>query len=638
MMPEATVTADYVIVGSGAGGGPLAIRLAEAGHSVVVIEAGGTGGGLVYDVPAFHAYATEATEMRWDFFVHHYDELAIEQQDPKYRPDKDGVLYPRASTVGGCTAHNALITVYPNDEDWDAIADLCGDDSWRAREMRRYFERLERCTYRWKEPKNGLAKWFARHTPLVRSLFAPSGHGFDGWLPTSVAKLTLLLEDTQLIEAVLSCVEQELGPTLYSSRRWWQPVRYILDPNASPVQDTSMEGVWLIPLAVGDVHRHGTREPLLSAAARPGTALRILSDCLATRLVLDGSGRCTGVEYKSGAHIYRADPGSGGATQPASGVAMAAREVILSAGAFNTPQLLMLSGIGPADRLRRHGIDVRVDLAGVGENLQDRYEISVVNRTKKNLALVTGGAFHPPRPGDPPDHYLEEWRRGKGPYATNGGLLAVIAKSSAAQPVPDLLLFALPADFRGYYPGYAENLELRPDHLTWVVLKAHTVNRAGTVQLRSTDPADPPDIRFHYFSEGSDAAQQDLDAVVSGVKLARRLSKALDGWDATEIFPGPEVDSDEEIGRYAASNAWGHHACGTCAIGPDGDPRAVLDSKFRVRGVPGLRVVDASVFPRIPGYFIVSAVYMASEKAADVILADAVGPDPGHLWPAPSPT
>jgi len=298
--------------------------------------------------------------------------------------------------------------------------------------------------------------------------------------------------------------------------------------------------------------------------------------------------------------------------------------VIVAGGTFNTPQLLKLSGIGPADELREFGIEVRVNLPGVGANLQDRYEVTVVTEMPRQLGLLTGGTFRPPQPGDTePDPLLAAWRDGKGPYTTNGALLAIIASSSPVAPLPDLFLFALPADFRGYRVGYCDDLERNKDRLTWAILKAHTNNRAGSVALRSADPLDPPDIRFHYFEEGSDAAGSDLDAVVAGVKLARGFTGRLSAWGAREIWPGPDVDTDEDIRQYVRDNAWGHHACGTCAIGPNGDPNAVLDSEFRVRGVSGLRVVDASVFPQIPGYFIVTAVYMISEKAADVILAHA---------------
>jgi choline dehydrogenase len=386
----------------------------------------------------------------------------------------------------------------------------------------------------------------------------------------------------------------------------------------------------LIPLAVGAGRRRGTREPLLGAAASPGSTLRIKSGCLATRLVFDEDNRCSGVEFVTGAHLYGADPNpSANAPGPVQ-VAHATREVIVAGGAFNTPQLLKLSGIGPADELRALGIDVRVDSPGVGANLQDRYEVSVVTDLPRRLKLLEGGTFSPPQPGDTePDTLLAEWRNGKGPYATNGALLAVVAASNDTVPTPDLFLFALPADFRGYRVGYAADLLRNKKRLTWVILKAHTNNRAGTVTLCSADPLDPPDIRFRYFDEGSDTGGADLDAMVVGVRLARSMTKELGSWDrgAREICPGPNFDTDDDIRRYVRDNAWGHHASGTAAIGPDGDRNAVLDSRFRVRGVTGLRVVDASVFPRIPGYFIVTAVYMISEKAADVILADARSAD-----------
>jgi choline dehydrogenase-like flavoprotein len=161
--------------------------------------------------------------------------------------------------------------------------------------------------------------------------------------------------------------------------------------------------------------------------------------------------------------------------------------------------------------------------------------------------------------------------------------------------------------------------------LTWAILKAHTENRAGTVRLRSADPRDVPDVNFSYFEEGSDAAAEDLAAVVAGVRFVRSLTAPLiaSGLIAEEIAPGPTVASDDEIADYVRNTAWGHHASGTCAIGADSEANAVLDSAFRVRGTQRLRVVDASVFPRIPGFFIASAVYMAAEKAADAILDDA---------------
>lgn len=618
-----SLTADYIVVGSGAGGGPLAVRLAAAGHSVLVIEAGELAAGLVYDVPVFHGFATESPDMAWNFFVSHYDNDAQAVRDEKYDPSHGGVLYPRSATIGGCTAHNAMITVRPNDADWDAIAELTGDRSWAAAAMQTYFERLEHCTYR--------RKWVAALlAPLGRffSVFDIGGHGFDGWLPTSIAKPELVANDPQLITALASAATNQLGVLLGQPLKAWQRLsRWWFDPNITAVQKKgSMLGIWLIPLAVGAARRRGTREPLLAAAASPGSKLRILSGCLVTRLLFDEHKHCTGVEFVTGTHLYGADPNAGTQRRGPTQVVRATREVIVAGGAFNTPQLLKLSGIGPADELRALGIDIRVDSPGVGANLQDRYEVTVVTDLPRQLGLLQGGMFRPPQPGDTePDALLAAWRNGKGPYATNGALLAVVAASSPAVPTPDLFLFALPADFRGYRVGYVADLLRNKNRLTWAILKAHNNNRAGTVTLRSADPLTPPEIRFRYFEEGSDTSGADLDAVVAGVKLARSLTAELSSWDrgAREIWPGPDVDTDDDIRQYVRDNAWGHHACGTCGIGPDGDPSAVLDSRFRVRGVSGLRVVDASVFPRIPGYFIVTAVYMISEKAADVILADA---------------
>ncbi len=207
-------------------------------------------------------------------------------------------------------------------------------------------------------------------------------------------------------------------------------------------------------------------------------------------------------------------------------------------------------------------------------------------------------------------------------YTSNGALLAAILKSRLERPLPDLFCFALLGLFGGYFPGYSSLAVTKPNYLTWAILKAHTENRAGEVVLRSADPRDTPLIDFNYFEEGSDAAGEDLDSVVAGIRFVRRLTAKLkaEGAIAEEEQPGDARQTDEELKDYVRTNAWGHHASCSCAIGPR-DAGGVLGSDFRVHGTEGLRVVDASVFPRIPGFFIVSAVYMAAEKAADVILA-----------------
>jgi choline dehydrogenase-like flavoprotein len=143
------------------------------------------------------------------------------------------------------------------------------------------------------------------------------------------------------------------------------------------------------------------------------------------------------------------------------------------------------------------------------------------------------------------------------------------------------------------------------------------------VRLRSKDPLDMPDVNFHYFQEGTDGGRdEDLDAVVDGVKFVRTMTRDLkrDGLIAEEELPGEQVQSDDELRDYVRNNAWGHHASCSCPIGPP-EQGGVLTSDFKVHGTEGLRVADASVFPRIPGLFILSAVYMIGEKAADVILS-----------------
>ena len=332
-------------------------------------------------------------------------------------------------------------------------------------------------------------------------------------------------------------------------------------------------------------------------------------------MLLDGDQRATGVEYLKGERLYQAHANVSGAAGEIR-QARASREVILCGGAFNTPQLLMLSGIGPREELLRHRIPTRVDLAGVGKNLQDRYEVSVVNRMKEDWPMLTGAKFAKG------DAQFQQWlTRKEGVYTTNGGVLALV-KQSKQDRIPDLFCAGLVGNFRGYFPGYSKLLAERQNYLSWIVLKARTRNLAGTVTLQSADPRQPPKIDFHYFDEGSDGEGKDLAAVVEGVQFVRAMTRDLkeQGLIAAEESPGEQYQTDDQLREFVRDNAWGHHASCSCAIGPR-EKDGVLTSDFLVHGTRGLRVVDASVFPRIPGFFIVSAIYMIGEKAAEVILA-----------------
>jgi choline dehydrogenase-like flavoprotein len=616
---------DYIVVGSGAGGGTLAARLAEGGRSVLLLEAGGDPRQLSgtnddqpginrlpddYDVPSFHGFASENDAMRWDFFVRHYASDEMQQKDPKYRKEHrgspvDGVLYPRAGTLGGCTAHNAMILVYPHNADWDGIARLTGDQSWSADSMRRYFMRLENCHYR----------------PLERALAAvgpnPSRHGWHGWLQSEIAIPKAAVRDFALVQVLLNSAHEAFDDIGQPIERLLDLVESKADPNDWRLVTENAVGVRYTPLATRNHARMGARERVLETAQKYPDRLRVELDALVTRVLLDENNRATGVEYVKGERLYRAH-GQPATTEGELRQAQAAREVILCGGAFNTPQLLMLSGIGRRDVLESLGIPVRVELPGVGKNLQDRYEVGVVNRMSfERWNVLEGVTF------SRGDRAYREWaEKREGLYTSNGAVLAAILKSRAERALPDLFCFALVGLFGGYFPGYSSLAVTKPNYLTWAILKAHTENCAGEVVLRSTDPRDTPLINFRYFEEGSDKAGEDLDSVVAGIRFVRKLTAKLkaEGAIAEEEQPGDARQSDDELKDYVRSTAWGHHASCSCPIGPR-DSGGVLSGDFRVHGTQGLRVVDASVFPRIPGFFIVSAVYMVAEKAANVILA-----------------
>jgi choline dehydrogenase-like flavoprotein len=545
--------------------------------------------------------------MRWDFFVQHYTDEARQKRDSKCGPN--GVLYPRAGTLGGCTAHNAMIFMAPHDCDWNGIAALTGDKSWSASRMRRYFTRIENC----------------RHHPLWRGLarlgFDPTGHGWAGWLETQAAMPRSVFRDDVLTHFVRTCAWANVSRAPKILLALWRLIRGEADPNNRRSGRGAFEGICYTPLSTRGHRRMGTRDRVLDVAKRFPDRLHVETDALATAIVFDADNRAVGIDYLKGKHLYRAhaapmtDAG-------ASCRVRVRREVIVCGGTFNSPQLLMLSGIGPADALRTHGIEVRVDLPGVGRNLQDRYEIGVVYRMAQPWKSLAGARFVKDDP------LYRDWRNaGQGMYVSNGNAISMVRRSAKHLPAPDLFCMALLGRFEGYFPGYSRLIAEHTDYLTWTILKAHTANRAGSVSLRSADPRDTPKIDFRYFDEGDDPGDKDLKAVVSEIRFARSIMASVNARKpiAVEELPGVHVQTDEALGDYVRDNCWGHHASGTCAIGPR-EAGGVLDSKFCVHGTKGLRVVDASIFPRIPGFFIVSAVYMAAEKAAEIILAAAKTP------------
>jgi len=443
------------------------------------------------------------------------------------------------------------------------------------------------------------------------------GHGFAGWLTTSMSDPRLVLGDPVILDRLLSAAEYT---ELAGVGSLFERAITRFDPNDIRNSEDGPEGIALTPLAVEKGKRNGPREYVLRTQQEFPDRLTVRLHSLVTRVLFEGK-RAIGVELRRGEHLYQADARFDAAKAGNYTVEQefAKLEVILAAGAFNSPQLLKLSGIGPAEELRACGIDVLVDLPGVGENLQDRYEICVVTESERAFELLKGATFKPPDGHSALDPFFKQWEDGVGLYTSNGSLLGIVKRSKPELPEPDLYMFALPADFTGYKPGYSREISRYGNRFTWAILKAYTNNRSGRVTLRSKDPTEPPQINFKYFDEGSDELHEDLEALASGVEFVRALNERLGASVSTEIVPGPEVATRAQIKDFIRNQAWGHHASCTNKIGHASDVMAVLDSEFRVRGTESLRVVDASVFPRIPGYFIASAIYMISEKAAQVI-------------------
>jgi len=691
---RATTPLDFIIVGSGAGGGPLAARLAERGYQVLVLEMGPLKPAKENDafventeVPLLHPETTEDPRHSLRFFVKHFDhdpagsldqKINLPSQNPSHSipantvhpADEDGIFYPRSQGVGGCTIHNAMITICGPPDDWDEIAEMTGDESWRGDRMRAYFERLEKCQY------NRPRTWIGH---LIAALGLPTGwensrHGDSGWLETSMSSLRFLRREQQFFKTVFYAVANSFDSGIEFVAEWVRPLlkgRPLpeLDPNHWETMRQSQEGLSLIPCAISaSGRRSSARERLLDAMKNHPARLFVCAEAFVTRLIVDQplAGNSThtkatsdrspptsihGVHVLLRPHVYEADARHDPVPEDWQSQTVEVhckREVILCGGAFNTPQLLMLSGIGPAKHLQEHGIECQVDLPGVGQNLQDRYEVPVVATLTDRFRSLDGVGLISHGNAARTDAELQAWIGASEKsisdnlYATGGGVIGIFKRSAQEDRTPDLFMFALAGYFPGYHVGWSQPAALAPgpsssndptaaaDHKrswTWLILKGRSRNRGGYVRLRDANPMRRPEINFRSFPDstaddrvGSDA---DLDAILEGVEAIKTLLELGRKKGVIESITLPNVNSfngDER--NWVRHTAWGHHACGTCRIGGNNDLDAVLDSRLRVRGLTGLRVVDASVFPRIPGYFIVTNVYMLSEKAADILTED----------------
>jgi choline dehydrogenase len=437
--------------------------------------------------------------------------------------------HARAKVLGGCSSHNSCIAFWTPREDLDEWAAFVGDTGWTADACWPLIRRLE----------NNDGEWdgHGRSGPVTI-------HHIDPDDPCGVA----VLEAAAAVG--LPTVRFNEGSTVCEGAGFFQINR---EPDGTRASSS-----------------HAYLHPVLDSRRN----LEVRTGAWASKVLVDG-GRATGVEYQQ-------DIGPGRVT------VAARREVVLCTGAIDTPKLLMLSGIGPGEHLREHGIDVLVDAPGVGSNLDDHVEGLVMWEAARPMVTRS----------------TQWWEIG------------LFTRTAPGLDRPDLMMHygSVPFDLntvRWGYPTTDNGFCLTPN-----VTRGRS---RGTVRLRTRDFRDRPRVDPRYFTDPED---HDMRVMTHGIRLARRIAEqpALKEWVARELAPGPEAVTDEEIADYVTKthNTVYHPAC-TARMGPDGDPGAVVDPQLRVRGVAGLRVADASVMPFLPAINPNITVMMIGEKAADLL-------------------
>ncbi|KAK8009818.1 hypothetical protein PG990_008783 [Apiospora arundinis] len=557
-------------------------------------------------VPAFGPASSEDETMSWGFFVKHFQDPQESAKDPKMTwdtPDgkvcvglnpprgstQKGIFYPRAGTLGGCGSHNALIAILTHNSDWQYINDITGDRSWSPNSMQTYFERLERCQY------------LPKGTPR---------HGFDGWLETELQDKAWQDSNKDILKPTLDFSHQKDFKSGMKAPRaqdtdgtFKRPAERRSQLFVATANARNKDGSKKYPLYV-KTHAFVTKVAFEDEFPKTGKRDDIDSKKPVPKP------KVVGVEYVEGKSLYKADPRANPKGAPPAKEATkrirASREIIVAGGAFNTPQILKLSGIGPKAELRKFNIPVRVDLPGVGTNLQDNYEYSVAGRSPRVLSLLANGTVNGA------DVYLKQWSEsGTGPYKGDGIEVAVLNRTRFSKLDEDLFLYSTPLYFTGFFPGYSRITTGGDGHTyTWVVLKLRQEDQSGTVTLRSANPCDTPVINFERSTPRNDR-RHDLDVLAEGVRIMRGFMDAVNGsvGPLKEILPGRDVtNTPEKLREDIKHNSFSHYAASPYPIGGDGDSMACLDSQFRVRSVDGLRVLP---------------VYMISEKVVDVILEDA---------------
>ncbi|KAK1537357.1 uncharacterized protein CCOS01_02677 [Colletotrichum costaricense] len=611
---------DYVVVGSGPGGGTLAASLAREGHSVFLIEAGGNmGDDPLQQIPGLADVNSEDPAMSWQFFVSHYQNETQARRDRyfTYRLSNGtlwygidapedatplGIYYPRGATVGGSAIANAMNVVLPPDSDWNHFAEVTGDESWGPENMRSMFIELERNTY---TPEG---------TP---------GHGFDGYISTNRNHISYVVDRPGVLRVVQNAISQTEGIEAPDPEQVIELMER--DLNRPDSNRYEVPGLYQIPLHV-DENRHRSSPwnyitDTLASKHEDGTQrypLTLSTHSLATRILMKNAEaglRAYGVEFMVGEGLYEADRRYDPSVEPQVRTVRAKKEVIVSGGAFNTPQLLKLSGIGPREELERFGIPVVVDLPAVGEFLQDNYEAGI--NVRSNI-VWENSPFAQCTPGSPEtDPCLAQWEAGYGAYGEAAAPIFMLHRSNQSRNADcDLIIFgAAGGVFDGHYPRFSE-VAWPPTSFFWAVVKMQNGNPTGTVRLRSSNPRETPEINLNFYQEDADV---DIAALSEGIEhLMSIMNVTGEPYRPFQVIDPP---ADRSLEQHIRDNTWSHHAAGSCRMGKT-NLDSCVDSKFRVHGVQGLRVVDGSVFPRVPGGFPVGATYAASRKAFHDIVSN----------------
>ena len=439
------------------------------------------------------------------------------------------------------------------------------------------------------------------------------GHGFDGFFQTATFSTTVIEGAAEAVgEAIARALD--LNPA--------NLLQYVnADPNA-PDPNPDLEQA--IYGSAFHMFPNGTRfsaRTYIQDTLRGGFPLTVAMNSLATRVMWDedtlgvpnSQPKAVGVEYLEGTALYKADRRWNATNKGVRRRVFADKEVILAGGVFNSPQLLKLSGVGPAAELARFNISVVVNAPGVGANLMDNQEMPVVGRLAATAPPPDPNSFVGISPG------------------------AVMMRTPhAPTDERDIYIMHGPIALRGFWPTDLVNtLPVDPPGTYGMsIVKQFPQNHKGTVTLRSANPRDTPEINMRLYAEGN---ATDLGAMKDVVAWARRVyaDVAAPYGPVTPAEP-PCVNGQVDANGYCAGTTededwivgqtFGHHGTGTCKIGGDTDPMAVLDSHFRVRGVRGLRVVDASTFPRSPGVYPVVSTFMVGQKAVNTILAEQATP------------